>query len=263
MSKNVLTQKDLDQVGRRWFMAIESFNYETQMAGSVVYALAPALRKIYKDDDSYVDALNNHFKYFNTHPWIANLILGAALAIEDDKGLEGKNAVTDLKVSLMGPLAGVGDSIFWVLIPTIFGSIGGYMALEGNPFGLIAWLIYSAAMFVIRPKMVGVGYRSGMKLINQFGQKLNVFTESISALGLVIMGALVSSASSVSTPLTFTSGEVVTEIQGLLNSILPSMIPVALTAAISLLLKKKISLSWIIAIVIVFSWVCAAFGILA
>ena len=77
------------------------------------------------------------------------------------------------------------------------------------------------------------------------------------------MGALVSSASSVSTPLTFTSGEVVTEIQGLLNSILPSMIPVALTAAISLLLKKKISLSWIIAIVIVFSWVCAAFGILA
>lgn len=129
--KQVLTNKDLEQVGRRWWMCVENFNYETQLAGSVAYAVEPALRKIYPDDDEFVEALDNHFNYFNTMPWLANLVLGAALAVEDSRGLEGKDTVQNLKVSLMGPLAGIGDSLIVVMLPTIFGSIGGALALEG------------------------------------------------------------------------------------------------------------------------------------
>lgn len=261
--KPVLTDKDLMKVGHRWYMGIENYNYELQMAGSVVYAMEPALRKIYEKDEEFAQALENHFTYFNTHPWIANLVVGAALAIEDNQGLEGKEAVQNLKVSLMGPLAGVGDSIFWVLIPTIFGSIGGYMALEGSPMGLIAWLIYSIAMFVIRPRLVVTGYHGGMNLLQNFGQKLNAFTEAISAMGLMVVGCLISSTSKITTPLTFTTGEVSKGIQEILDSILPSMIPVFLLLAICALLKKKIKLTWIIWIVIIVSWICAAFGLLA
>ena len=85
------------------------------------FAVMPALRKIYKDDSELTEAMDNHFKYFNCMPWLTNLILGATLALEDNQGIQAKDAVQDLKkVSLMGPLSGIGDSIFFILIPTIW-----------------------------------------------------------------------------------------------------------------------------------------------
>ena len=99
--KAILSNKDLNQVGIRWFMSIETFNYETQLAGSYAFAVMPALRKIYKDDSELTEAMDNHFKYFNCMPWLTNLILGATLALEDNQGIQAKDAVQDLKVSLM------------------------------------------------------------------------------------------------------------------------------------------------------------------
>lgn len=130
----VLTKKDCVKGAIRWsLMAVTTFNYDTQLAPAVVFGIGPLLRKIYKDDDEYVEALNNHYKYFNTMPWLANIVLGATLALEDKEGITSLDAVQNIKVSLMGPLAGIGDTLFWTLLPTIMGSIAGYMALEGNP----------------------------------------------------------------------------------------------------------------------------------
>ena len=127
----VLTKKDCVKGAIRWsLMAVTTFNYDTQLAPAVVFGIGPLLRKIYKDDDEYVEALNNHYKYFNTMPWLANIVLGATLALEDKEGITSLDAVQNIKVSLMGPLAGIGDTLFWTLLPTIMGSIAGYMALE-------------------------------------------------------------------------------------------------------------------------------------
>ena len=261
--KQVLTNKDLEQVGRRWWMCVENFNNETQLAGSVAYAVEPALRKIYPDDDEFVEALDNHFNYFNTMPGLANLVLGAALAVEDSRGLEGKDTVQNLKVSLMGPLAGIGDSLIIVMLPTIFGSIGGALALDGNPMGMIVWLIAYITCTLLRPKLVVLGYHGGMGLLSTLGNKLKAFSESISAMGLMVVGCLIASTSKITTQLAFTSGGVSKNVQEILDAILPSMLPVALMVIICLMMKKKIRLTWIIWIVIVASWVFAAFGILS
>ena len=147
----VLTKKDCVKGAIRWsLMAITTFNYDTQLAPAVVFGIGPLLRKIYKDDDEYVEALNNHYKYFNTMPWLANIVLGATLALEDKEGITSLDAVQNIKVSLMGPLAGIGDTLFWTLLPTIMGSIAGYMALEGNPIGVILWLIVNLIFICIR-----------------------------------------------------------------------------------------------------------------
>lgn len=262
-NKGVLTQKDLNRVGMRWFMAIETFNYETQLAGSYTYAVLPALRKIYKDDKELVEAIDNHFKYFNCQPWMTNLILGTTLALEDSEGLKAKDTVQDLKVSLMGPLSGIGDSIFFVLIPTILGSISAYMAQEGNPIGMIAWCIYGIVIGFIRIRAVSWGYKGGLKIVKEFGQKLSIFTNAISVLGLTVVGALIPSLVNVTTPLTFTMGEVTQEVQTILDTIMPSMIPALFTFIAYKLLGKNVKLTWLIMIIIVFSWICAAFGILA
>ena len=129
-----LTKKDINQAALRYmFMACNTFNYENQQGPAVVYGLNKALRKIYKDDQEYKDSLNSHFNYFNTTTPMANILLGASLAMEEKDGAQAIDTVQNFKTGMMGPLAGVGDTLIWVLYPTIMGSISGYMGLQGNP----------------------------------------------------------------------------------------------------------------------------------
>lgn len=261
----VLTTKDLRKTAWRWMpMAINTFNYEGQMNSTVVYSLTPALRKIYPNDDEFVEALNNHFKYFNAMPWLAEILLGATLAMEDKQGIGAKDAVQALKTGLMGPISGIGDTIFWVLIPTIMGSIAGYMALEGSPVGAILYLLLNIAFIFMRTRLFELGYKSGVKIITDFGDRLNAFTESASILGLCVVGALIPTVAAVKTPLSFKTGEVVMEIQPLLDKILPGLIPVVLTFIVyQLLTKKNVKLTTVILLIIVLSMACSFFGLLA
>lgn len=263
--KPVLTKKDLRKTAYRWIpMSVACFNYESQMAGGIVYAFAPALRKIYEKDEEFGEAIENHFKFFNTNPWIANIILGAALAMEDTQGIEGKEAIQDFKTSMMGPMAGVGDTIIWVLLPTIMGSISAYMSLEGNPLGMIAWLLIYIACFILRTRLVEFGYNQGLKIITQFGRQLSIFTEAASALGLMVVGALIPSVINVTVPYVYKAGEVSMEIQPLLDQVLPSLIPVILTfICYKLLGTKKMNMTRVIILLIIFSMIAAATGILA
>ena len=123
-----VTKRDLRKTAARYnFMACNIFNYESQMGPAIAWAMAPVLRKIYKKDDEYKMALNNHFNYFNSTTVMSSMILGATLAVEEKDGIAAKDTVQSLKTSLMGPFAGVGDTLVWVLWPTIIGSISGYM----------------------------------------------------------------------------------------------------------------------------------------
>ena len=250
----VLTKKDCVKGAIRWsLMAITTFNYDTQLAPAVVFGIGPLLRKIYKDDDEYVEALNNHYKYFNTMPWLANIVLGATLALEDKEGITSLDAVQNIKVSLMGPLAGIGDTLFWTLLPTIMGSIAGYMALEGNPIGVILWLIVNLIFICIRTQLMWIGYREGTKLITKVGSKLARITDAASVLGLTVVGALA-----------FQMGEVNLAVADLLDKIMPSMISVATVLVLYKLLGKKgMKITTLILIVIIFSMICSALGILA
>ena len=102
-----VTKKDLKKTADRYnFMACNIFNYESQMGPAVAWAMAPVLRKIYKKDEEYKEALNNHFNYFNSTTVMSSMILGATLAIEEKDGIEAKETVQSLKTSLMGPFAG-------------------------------------------------------------------------------------------------------------------------------------------------------------
>ena len=284
----VLTKKDCVKGAIRWsLMAVTTFNYDTQLAPAVAFGIGPLLRKIYKDDDEYVEALNNHYKYFNTMPWLANIVLGATLALEDKEGISSMDAVQNIKVSLMeesnandpefdtesinsvkvslmGPLAGIGDTLFWTLLPTIMGSIAGYMALEGNPIGVILWLIVNLIFICIRTQLMWIGYREGTKLITKVGSKLARITDAASVLGLTVVGALSATVVTAKTPLAFQMGEVNLAVADLLDKIMPSMISVATVLVLYKLLGKKgMKITTLILIVIIFSMICSALGILA
>lgn len=260
-----LTKKDLNKMFRRWiFSAGLGYNFETQQAPSVAFSMRKALRKIYKDDKEYIEAMDNHYKYFNANPLMANVILGATLAMEENEGIKAKNAVQSLKTSLMGPFSGVGDSIFWILIPTIMGSIAGYMAVQGNATGAVIWMILQAIFYFLKVWLFKTGYDSGTKLVTSLGKKINIFTDAISIMGLMVIGCLIPTVVKVFIPLKFKTGKVILSLQnGILDKIMPALLPVAVTIFVYWLLgKKNITPTKIIGLIILICLLGSFTGIL-
>lgn len=261
-----LTKSDLRKVAFRWNLNISTYSYTYQEACSVVFATWPALKKIYRgDEEGLRNSLEYAFRYFNVTPPVAGLLLGAGLAIEDRQHNEGLEAEQDLKVGLMGSVSGVADTIIWILIPTILGSISAYMAQSGNVFGVIAFALYGIAFLIWRVySFWGYGYDLGTTLISKLSDKITVFTESIAVLGLMVVGALIPSVVNIACGLTFQTGDVVLSVQtGVLDLILPDLLAILATAACYVLLKKKVSMNLIILGIIAVCMIGAVTGVLA
>lgn len=263
----VLTDDDLKVCSRRMcLMDTAPYSYATQNSPAAAFASYYALRKIYAgDEDGLNKAILNQLDcVFNATPPVCGLLLGAGLAVEDKGHEQGQSAENDLKVGLMGPLSGIGDVFIWVLPTTILGSIAGYMAMEGSPIGVLLWVAVWAALYVWRVGNYVPGYRAGASVITKMGDKLNVLTEAASILGLMVVGSMIYSAVSISTPLTFTFGDVSLGIQeGVLDAIFPNLLAVIVAFVVYRLIKKGVKLNWVIIGICVVSCVCAAFGILA
>ena len=105
-----LEPRDLRRAFWRYFWSFQiSWNYERMQALGFAYAMEPVLRRLFPDDQAYSAALQRHLVFFNTNPVVgAPLILGSAIAMEEAGAPASAEGV---KVALMGPLAGVGDTI--------------------------------------------------------------------------------------------------------------------------------------------------------
>lgn len=259
MSK--ISKKDLWKVTLRHYFMNSTYNYNTGQASGVAYELYPALRKIYKNDNDLQKSLDNHFKYYNCNPWLSALITGSTLAMEEKDGLNSLEAVQNLKVSLMGPFSGVGDTIIWVMLPTILGAIAGSMGKQGNPFGMYIFLLTYFVLFILRSYLYFIGYNSGTKLITGLGDKLSAFTDAISVLGLTVVGAIIPTTINFKVALKFSQAGVKLSGQSVLNQLMPALLPVLLVTLLYWLLKKGRKMTTLIWVVIAIAMVGAAFGI--
>ncbi|AMV62181.1 PTS system mannose/fructose/sorbose family transporter subunit IID [Pediococcus damnosus] len=262
-----LSKKDKEKVFWRYTIVGNSlFNYASIEAPSLVYALSPALRKIYKNDDDYKASLKNQYKYFNTTPIMAESLIGASLAMEEKNGIKALEPVQSLKTSLMGPFAGIGDSIFNVMLNTIIGSITGSLALSGNLVApvLIGFVWAMIMLFGVKRPLFWGGYNSGIAIVDKFGDQLSRLTDAASVLGVTVVGSLIPTVIKIQTGLTMKTGKVSTNIQsGMLDQIMPALLPVVATFIIyKLLNNKKWTPTKCIFLVIVFALVCSFFGIL-
>lgn len=122
---------------------------------------------------------------------MGGFICGIDAATEEHEGYKAKETVRGLKTGLMGPFAGVGDTLFGVLFPTIFGSIAAYMGQEGSMVGAVIWLLVNIAILILRTFTAGIGYREGSKIITSAKDKLDALTAAATLLGITVVGALV------------------------------------------------------------------------
>lgn len=266
MSDTVLTKKDLKKVLWRWVFTRQSpFNYETQSSGGWVYSIHPALEKIYNGDKEVLaEKYKDHFKFYNTHPLMGCILLGACIAIESTKDKNATKQALELRTALMGPMAGLGDSVLWVLFSTIAGAIAAYMAVEGSPVGLIIAEAAQLTFFFIFNKLFYVSYEKGASLVTSHSTQLNNIATAASVVGLSVVGALIASNVNVSLGVTMTYGEITQSLNDLLNMVIPkfaSIVTVILTYWG--LGRKGMNSGKMVMIVMILGIILSALGILA
>ena len=236
-----INQKDLDKVSINWLYGSQlSWNYERMMGGGYLYSMLPIIEKLYGDDEeTKIAMMNMQSQFFNTTPHMGGFILGIDIAIEEAEGKQSKDTVSSLKTGLMGSFAGVGDTIFGVLFPTVFGSVASYLALQGNAIGVAVWVLVNLAILVFRFFSVRIGYTQGVKLVTSMSGHFNALTNAATLLGVTVIGAMIPSVINAQITWTFKTGDVELNLQETLDQIMPMMIPALLVGVIYWLLGKK------------------------
>lgn len=235
-----ITNKDITKVFWRGLFGMQlSWNYEKMMGLGYCYSMIPILKKLYKTKDDMKKALKLHLQFFNTTPTMAHLILGADIAMEEKYGIKEQESISAFKTSLMGPFAGIGDTIFFAIYRTIVFSIGAYLALQGSVAGVIFPFIPAVAMWWVRYKFTQIGYKQGKKVVTSFGGRMKELTEGANILGLVVIGGLAPSVIGVKVPYVFQNGNVKLVVQDMLDKIMPGLVPLAIVLFSYWILGKK------------------------
>ena len=258
-NKIQLTKADRKKVCFRHQFLQGSWNYERMQNGGWCFAMIPAIKKLYTSKDDQIAALKRHLEFYNTHPYVA---------------------IQGVKVGMMGPLAGVGDPVFWFTLRPILGALGASLAMSGSIVGpllfFFAWNIIRYAFLWYTQEF---GYKVGSSIAKDLsGGLMGKVTEGASILGMFIIGALVERWVSISfTPIVSTvkqsagafidwaslpSGSEgikealtmynsvgataldqmkVTTLQANLDQLIPGLAAVCLTLLVCKLLKKKVS----------------------
>lgn len=191
-----LTKKDRMSVAWRHQFLQGSWNYERMQNGGWCYSMIPAIKKLYTNKEDQIAALKRHMEFYNTHPYVSAPVIGVTLALEEERanGAEvNDQAIQGVKVGMMGPLAGVGDPVFWFTLRPILGALGASLALGGN---IVGPLIFFLAWNIIRMAFLWYTQEFGYKVGNSIAQDLSggllgKITQGASILGMFIIGSLV------------------------------------------------------------------------
>ncbi len=191
-----LTKKDRLSVAWRSTFLQGSWNYERMQNGGWAYSMIPAIKKLYTTQEDRASALKRHLEFFNTHPYLASPILGVTLALEEERANGAPVddvTVQGVKVGMMGPLAGVGDPVFWFTVRPILGALGASLAIGGNVLGpILFFLLWNLIRIGFMWYTQELGYRTGTKITdNLSGGLLQKITKGASILGMFILAALV------------------------------------------------------------------------
>ena len=297
-----LSQSDRRKVWWRLTFLQGSWNYERMQNLGWAYALMPAIKKLYTTKEDRAAALGRHLEFFNTHPYVAAPIMGVTMALEEERanGAEiDDTAIQGVKLGMMGPLAGVGDPVFWYTIRPCLGALGASLALAGNIMGpiifFLGWNIIRMAFLWYTQE---IGYRAGSNITKDLsGGIIQKITKGASILGMFILAVLVerwvSVAFTINLPSTTLSegayinfpkgdvtgpqlqkilGEVASglsltseqtnTLQGQLDSLIPGLMGLLLTFLCMWLLKKKISPITIIIALFIVGIAARFFGIM-
>lgn len=253
-NKKKLTKKDLNKCWWIWELTSEMcLSYERLMSLGFCHAMVPIMKKLYGDDKEELSkGLTRHMSFFNTENQFGALIPGMVASIEEERanGAPYSDEMIDsLKVGLMGPLAGIGDTVTQGLVKTILLAICVDMGLKGNIVApLIFFVLYTAYILGMGRFMFNTGYRLGRNAFSSVKDSnlIRKLTDCMSVLGMTVAGCMISNYVGIETGLAFNFGETQVVLQDVLNEIMPGLLSVAGVFILYGLTKKNVSVIKII-----------------
>jgi len=229
-----------------------NFNFETWQNTGFAYALIPVLKKLYTSKQAMAAALKRHLQFFNTSPYGSTLILGITAAMEEQNSVNkdfDEDSINSVKLGLMGPLAGVFDSLFWGTFKVIAAGVGTSMAIKGNIMGPILFLlIFNVPHLLLRYQLAFIGYRTGAKFLQNLAKNnvMDRLTKGASILGLMVVGAMPATLMHITTPLKLGNDHSAVRLQSILDQIMPAIIPLGLTFLVYHFVKKNVKTTYLL-----------------
>jgi PTS system mannose-specific IID component len=243
---------DLRRVFWRSMLLEANFNFETMQNTGFAFAILPVLKKLYKTKEAMAAALKRHLQLFNTSTYGCTLILGLAAAMEEQNTRDAEfneESINAVKSGLMGPLAGVFDSLFWGTLKVIAAGVGVSLALKGNLAGAILFiLLFNVPHLLLRYNLTFIGYRAGTRFLQRLSQNnvMDRLKDGAAILGLMVVGAMPATLMNIHTPLSFSAGgpagagDVGSSLQGILDQIVPAALPLGITFLVYYFIKRGV-----------------------
>ncbi|MDO3394044.1 PTS system mannose/fructose/sorbose family transporter subunit IID [Ligilactobacillus sp. 110_WCHN] len=281
-----------------------SWNYERMQNGGYAFSMIPAIKKLYKTDEDRQAALKRHMEFFNTTPFMASPIIGVTLALEEERANGGDvddEAINGVKVGMMGPLAGVGDPVFWFTVRPILGALCASLAMSGNILGpIMFFVVWNLFRWGFQWYTQEFGYKAGSAITDDLsGTMMQDVTRGASMLGMFVLGSLIqrwvkidfkpivskvqlqkgayidwhslpSGHEGIQKALElYNNGQgqalssvKITTMQNVLDQLIPGLAGLLLTFLCMWLLKKKVSPIWIIIGIFIVGILCHVVGLL-
>lgn len=268
-NEHKITKKDLNRIFWNLQTMSFSYNYEKQQMIGVSHCMIPVLDRLYKDADkeTRVRAMQRHLEFFNTQINAGALILGVTAAMEEKTKEDEKEAVVSVKAGLMGPFAGLGDSLLKFTWMPICGSIGAAFALQGNIIGpILMFLMFNFVNVFSKYFFIHYGYNKGVDLIEQ--SKNSNIIQRISNLanvvGVMVLGSLIATTVKVSTPLLIEVGEQSIKVQEMFDKVMPNFLTLLFALGTFFLVKKfqgKYTVTLILGVMVI-GVLLSVFGVL-
>jgi PTS system galactosamine-specific IID component len=253
-----LTSADITKLGIRSSLLQSAFSYERMQAGGWAWAQVPIWKKIFGDDKKGMsEAMTDNMEFINTSPPLVSILMGLLTSLEEKH--VNRQTIRGLKNGLFGPMAGIGDAIYWFTLMPIVGGIAASFASKGNILGPLLFFVVYLAIFLCRIPFAHLGYNLGTKAIDVIQDNSEIIARVATIMGLTVIGALISSYVSLSLKVKIGS---VSLQKDFLDKVFPNILPLAFTFLLYWLLRKKVSPIVLIAVVFVLCIACSFFGIM-
>lgn len=263
-----ITNKEIMKGFWRSFTTSHSWNYERQQHMAFCYSMIPFINKLYTDKKDREDAYARHLEFYNCQTTMQPIIVGISAAMEEENAKNkdfDTTSISAMKVALMGPLAGVGDSLIGSTLRILATGIVTGLCLSGNILGPILFLlIYNIPTIWLRYFGIKKSYELGSSMISKISSSniMDTITFATSVVGLMVIGSMVALLVNVTTPLSIGLGEGAMSLQETIDGIFPKLLPILFTGGIYKLVTKKINVLYILIGILVFGVIASILGII-
>lgn len=267
-----LTRKELLKNWALTYSSETAYNYERLQALGQANAMVPVIRKLYPEDkERQVQELKKYFVFYNTEPsFIGTMIPGVAAAMEEQRA-NGAEDITDetinsLRTGLMGPIAGIGDTVSQGIVYPILAGIACSLAIDGSYVGPIFFEIaYKICLIGFGWNMYRLGYQKGKSFILTMLREGTIarLTEIFSMVGLMVVGCMTASRVNIEIPMILNIKGVKLGIQEqVIDALMPGLVPLTITMLVYWLVRKKVNINLIILIIFVLGISLSYLGVL-